>query len=129
MKIKWFGTVKQNKVILDDRKAFDACVCKLNDKRIELTISAYRKNRTTPQNKLYWKWIEIIANEVGEDDKDGLHNFFRAKFLIDKSKKLPIIKSTTQLTTKEFCGYMDKIERLVSQFGITLPHPDEVVFE
>ena len=89
----------------------------------EVIIQKPKKARTKPQNALYWKWMEFIGNELGYD-KDSMHATFKAMFLTDKSGKIPIVLSTTKLTTKRFSDYMAAIERKMNEIGITLPSPE-----
>lgn len=47
------------------------------------------------------------------------------KFLVDNSRKAPYVKSTTELDTKEFGEYIDKIKNFVSEFNIVIPSAEE----
>lgn len=78
-------------------------------------IKKATKKRSSDQNKYYWAIIAIIAKEVG-DDKDYIHESLRMKFLLDRSRKLPYIKSTTSLTTAEFGEYIEQIKNFMSTF-------------
>lgn len=46
-------------------------------------------------------------------------------FLLDRTKELPIVRSTTSLNSLEFMDYMMKIAERVGQVGISLPSPDD----
>lgn len=96
--------------------------------KIEIIIKRYRKKRTNRQNSLYWLWLNFIAEETGSDP-DELHVYFKSKYLLDRSGKIPVVKSTTRLTTVEFSEYMDKITREVANVGITLPNPEDLYME
>ena len=47
------------------------------------------------------------------------------KFLLDRSKKAPYVKSTANLNTTEFTIYVDNIRNWVAQYGIVIPDPDQ----
>ena len=48
-------------------------------------------------------------------------------FLTDRSKKLPLVRSTTLLTTSEFTQYLNKIETFcIQELEIKLPKPEEL---
>ena len=105
-------------------------------KEVVVNIEVYKYNRSIEQNKLYWKKIEIIANESGYS-KDELHGYFKYSFIAreflrnigqdtakltidsyirlnsesDIMQTLNHYVSTTVLTTKEFTEYIDKIEK------------------
>ncbi|MBI5402503.1 MAG: hypothetical protein HY959_03820 [Ignavibacteriae bacterium] len=96
----------------------------LNGQKVLVSVKKYYRSRSTKQNSLYWIWLTCIGNEIGEEPED-LHSTFKAMFLTDRSKKFPIVKSTTSLNTFEFMEYMEKIARKMADFNINLPNPDE----
>ena len=49
------------------------------------------------------------------------------KFLLDKTKKSPYVKSTAKLTTKEFINYVENIKDFVATFGIQIPDPYDFI--
>ncbi|MBT8449087.1 MAG: recombination protein NinB [Gammaproteobacteria bacterium] len=51
------------------------------DKPLEVVIRPYKRKRSLEQNKLYWKWLGIIAEETG-NDSDSLHFKLKAEFLV-----------------------------------------------
>ena len=78
--------------------------------------------RSLSQNKLYWKFLEIIEMETGNGAND-LHEYFRRvllppKFIKVMGKEVKIPKSTTELKKNEFADYLDKIS---SEVGIEIP--------
>ena len=79
--------------------------------------------RTLPQNAYYRKLIEIISKDIW-DDKDYIHESLRMKFLLDRSRKLPFVKSTTSLNTAEMTEYIENIKNFVSKFWLILPTAD-----
>lgn len=103
---------------------FKTYLSNLNGQKVLVSVKKYYRSRSTKQNSLYWVWLTCIGNEIGEEPED-LHSSFKAMFLTDKSKKFPIVKSTTSLNTFEFMEYMEKIARKMAEFNINLPNPDE----
>ncbi len=114
-----------------DLPAVLAAIAKLDlDKPWRVEIEPWRKKRSGRQNAYYWKCLEIIANETG-DDKDSLHTYFRRKFLSPVEKAVMgqttlCLRSTTDLNTAEFAEYMDRIIAEVGPFGIAIPSPEEM---
>lgn len=47
---------------------------------LEVVIRPYKASRSQQQNALYWKWLTIIADEIG-DTKDALHEQMKRRFL------------------------------------------------
>jgi hypothetical protein len=84
-------------------------------------VKAYKKDRTNEQNR-YLRWVvyKIIADYIWED-VDYIHWVLSMKFLVDKTKKMPYIKSTTKLNTIEFWDYIEKIKNFVSTYWILIP--------
>jgi len=120
----FFSRIQAGKLLLNNIKNFNDFLASQKDGVYEIRIKKWRKKRSLQQNNLYWLWIGIIAKDTGYDG-DELHTTFRGMFLTDESKKLPLIRSTTALTTMEFGQYLGKIERKMADMGISLPHPEE----
>ena len=94
------------------------------DGKFNIEIKRFRRNRSLQQNALYWSWLTIISIDTGYD-KEELHTTFRSMFLTDRRQKLPLIRSTTALNKIQFGQYLNKVERVASELGIELPHPEE----
>ena len=86
-------------------------------------IEKYYINRTTSQNAYYWKCLEIMWDDLWYTQKE-LHQVLSSMFLMDNNWPLPKIKSTTELTIKEFIDYIECIAVIAAQNGILLPHPE-----
>lgn len=122
-----------------------------------MTIQRYNASdmRTVKQNRLYWKWLTLIADFLG-DSKADLHFTYKKMFLVKiferddevfatmvnsirkvystGEKKMAegmhdfIVDnaSTTKATSKQFTEYLKDIEQFsIHDHKFTLPHPDE----
>ena len=118
----------------DKNKALNRISMLAMDKPWQVEIKPYKKNRSVSQNKLYWKWITCIGNEIGYMP-DELHAIMADKFLPDVfveygGKQIKQDKSTSRLNTKEFTEYLEKIDRFAAaELGIVLPSPDDLIYE
>ncbi len=122
---KFFGNVdSKGKLILEEQELFDVYLGSLVNSKVELTVKKFRKNRSLKANAYYWVCLSYIANEIGEELED-LHTTFKAMFLVDRTKPIPIVRSTTTLNSLEFMDYLIKIAERVGRIGITLPSPDD----
>ena len=123
------GTIDKGELILDNKDNFLSYLTSLQYKttpaKVTIRVDRVRKNRSLQQNSYYWVCITHIATEIGETAED-LHSTFKSMYLTDRTKKLPMVRSTTSLNTKEFMDYMEKISIKVSEFGIVLPNPDDM---
>ena len=124
MKNKFTGNVKEGKLTLDEQELFLFSLYEHENKKVVLTIEAKKNKRTTPQNKLYWQHLNWLEKEYGQA-KEELHDFFKAKFLFDKSGKIPVVRSTKNLSTVEFTEYLRKVEQFLNELSIYLPFEDD----
>lgn len=90
----------------------------------DFEFKPYKKDRTNEQNR-YLRWVvyKVIADFIWED-VDYIHWVMWMKFLVDRTKKMPYVKSTAKLNTTEFTEYIENIKNFVSTFGIYIPDPD-----
>ena len=102
-------------------------------KSYTVEITEKKVRRSIPQNSLLWLWLTAIEHETGNDRND-LHEFFKAKFLQPEQVELfgtTLNKySTTNLNTVQFKYYLDKIQQFASaELAITLPDPEDKYWE
>ena len=105
---------------------------------ITLTIEKKFRKRSNNQNAFYWGVLIPIISELlqdatgnffsSEETHDVLKSNCNYKELISENTgeitKIPI--STTELTTLEWLGYIEKVEHFVfDYFSVTLPKPNE----
>jgi hypothetical protein len=120
----------------------------------EAVIRPYKKDRSTLQNALYWKWLTVIGAELGES-KDDLHERFKEKWLVSiyerddpdfaamlqslravyrqgmrtealaLRKRIVALTSTTTATVVQMAEYMQSVEHFAAETGIRLPFPEE----
>ena len=127
--MKVFGTVKEGKLKLNNKRKFDDSLIEFEGKEVEIRIRERSANRSREQNSLYWKWVDIMAKEIGYT-KEEMHTLIKYKFLkrnvIDEDGvEQEIIKSTTTLTSKEFSLFMNELLYWSnSTFNINLPTND-----
>lgn len=96
---------------------------------MSVEIKEYRKNRSKSQNRLYWSWINVIANYTG-DVAEELHEHLKTILLGTVHRRVMgeeriLIRTTTSLSTGEFTEYLGRIELLAEKMQIRLPHPDD----
>ncbi len=92
-------------------------------------VVPFRRKRSLSQNSLYHLWKAVIADECGYTPNE-MHDILRREYLPVKVVKMKknthyLLKSTTDLNTKEFTDYLDTIHRDFSANGIILPQPGE----
>ena len=69
--MKAFGKIIKGKIVFDDRAKFLNDVAKFDDDiKIVIEVREAKDIRTNAQNRLWWKWIELIADETGNEKQE-----------------------------------------------------------
>ena len=94
-----------------------------------INISKVVKQRTYPQNKLFWLWATCIEKETGTERID-VHDYYCELFLrrhaTVNGKNVIITGGTSKLNTGQFADFLDKVQAdAASEFGIRLPNRDD----
>ena len=97
-------------------------------------VKKQRNTRSNNQNKYYWKCIiQPLANELGYLT-DEMHETLKVKFnsefqmlqMNDKTTGIQKVRSTTQMSTKGFEMYLERIRVwAMIDLGIRLQAPNE----
>ena len=124
--MKHYGKINKLKIDFLDEERFVEDLVRLEGKDIIFTILENKNFRTNAQNKLWWKYMQIMGADLGYS-KDEMHDICKLKFLkrerVEDGIKVEYLKSTAQLTKKEFNGLVDEvIIWAASTFSINLPN-------
>lgn len=116
-----------------DKQKVIEYINRLPDKKYTVKIDLKREIRSLPQNKLMWMWLNCISAETG-NDKNDLHDYFKDLWLPVKQvnvlgKWIEKTASTTELDSKQFTDYLNKIQQFANtDLGIVLPQPEDLHF-
>lgn len=98
----------------------------LPDGSYTITVQKAKKSRSLEQNKLYWKWIAIISEELGYYPEE-LHEAFTDQFApiyttrgLDGKPKQKRTR-TSQMSVEQMSKYMDRISHFCAEHSIKLP--------
>tara|TARA_R110002020_G_scaffold346394_2_gene560278 strand:+ start:1574 stop:1954 length:381 start_codon:yes stop_codon:yes gene_type:complete len=125
--LKLFGTIKNKKIVWDDKvKLVDGVGDFIDGTRVVVSIKEAKDVRTNQQNKLYWKWIEVIGDSLGYT-KEESHSLIKYKFLLREEiidgETNHYLKSTATLSKKEFSKLTHDILFWANDtFNIKLPN-------
>ena len=124
--MKHYGKINKLKIDFLDEERFVEDLVKLEGKDIIFTILENKDYRTNAQNKLWWKYMQILSTDLGFT-KDEMHDLCKIKFLkrerFEDGIKVEYLKSTAQLTKKEFKKLVDDVIIWAAQtFSINLPN-------
>ena len=127
------GSVRLGILKLADRNSFSVYLAKLEGKEVQVVVREPKSQRSLQQNRYYHGVVVAILSEHTGNSKLEMHNILRGLFLLDyivfNGNEIPIVKSTTDLNTKEFEEYLSEIRGWASQEdGIKcfIPEPNEV---
>ena len=125
----FFGNVENGKLTLDTPDLYEMYLGTLNG-RVRVDIGSHRKNRSLEQNAYYWGVCLTLASDNLGYTTEELHDTFKAMFLKDRiirqGRWLEIVRSTSNLDTKEMTNYIENVRRELAQLGIFVPSPKEL---
>ena len=125
--MKAFGKVLKGKIIFDDKANFIDEVAKFDDDvRIVIEVREAKDVRTNSQNRLWWKWMQILGDNLGYS-KTEIHDIAKYKFLLKEEmidgEIHQSLKSTTTLTKSEFNKLTQEVFYWANDtFQINLPN-------
>lgn len=134
--MKLFAQIKNKTFKILDEKILKDWAYWQNDGFYEVRIEKSFKKRTLNQNRYYFGvLVKNISDHTGYETEE-IHEVLKDRFLPKKfivitnnkgeKKETKINGSTTQLDTKEFEEYNEKIRRWAAQhLSIYLPEPNE----
>ena len=80
--MKHFGKIQKGKIVFDNKAEFLDSVGRMEDGvRVVIEIREAENVRTNQQNKLWWSWMSIIADELGYG-KQEIHDICKYRFLL-----------------------------------------------
>lgn len=115
----------------NDRSKLDEYVNSLpENSQLEITVSPVKDFRSLKLNRTYWMYLGMIGDYLGYT-KNEMHDYFKAKFLCTfmeiNGENTLTCPSTADLSTKEFCEYLEQIFHLcVEKFSLVLPDIEEI---
>ena len=124
--MKHYGKIKNLKIDFLDEERFVEDLLKFEGKDVVFMLSENKDFRTNSQNKLWWKYMHIMGGDLGYT-KNEMHDICKLKFLkrerFEDGMKVEYLKSTAQLTKKEFRELIDLVIIWAAQtFSINLPN-------
>ncbi len=100
---------------------------------VEILVKKRKSKRSLEQNRLWWVYMTILANETGMM-KDAMHEVCKYKFLKKETvieatgEIMEYIGSTTQLNKSEFADMIAELQQWAAEsLNIILPSPGEQI--
>ena len=90
-----------------------------------VVVDDRKESRRSCQNRLYWKWVSIIGDEVGYERQD-MHDLLVYDILgmttkTIHGKEIEALPSTHDMKVGDFSDYMERVSRFAANLGIRLP--------
>jgi len=95
------------------------------DKPLLVTVSELKETRRSQANRLYWKWVSAIGNELGYEGPE-MHDVLVLELLgmVYKqigNKTIQTLASTRDMKVGDFSDYMESVSRFAAKQNIRLP--------
>lgn len=126
-----YGKAVEGKPKIYDSYKIHDYVSKLPEgTQFELIIRPVLDSRSLKLNRTYWMYLTMVGDELGYS-KNEMHDYFKMKFLcehIEINGEITLsCKSTSDLSTKKFCEYLESIFFFCSsELGIVLPDIEDI---
>jgi hypothetical protein len=121
------GRVEGGKLTLQEQDRFNAYLASLGAQSVDVVVRTWRKPRSNNQNAYMWGVVYQLISETTGFTPDETHDAMRLMFLLDRSKDIPTLKSTTQLTTTDMELYLENIRQWAAEhLNCVIPLPNEV---
>lgn len=117
--------VQEGKKYMPQEQVYRSVMQNLKDGNYILSIKKLSKKRSLAQNSYYWFVMTLVADELGYEDPKDVHEGMKMQFLVDNSKRIPFIGSTTKLSTQEMADFMNRCFKFIEGLGIKIPSPEE----
>lgn len=121
----FYGRVIGGKVKLLNREGFDRYIQAMDGLEIDVLVRKHRKARTLRQNSYLWFMYGYIAERIDGHTKDTIHEAMGVLFRLDRSGPIPMVKSTTAMSTVEMNQYVERIHQFCAEtLDIVVPDPN-----
>ena len=129
--LTYYSDVKDSRLQKNVSEKIAHDLSHFNGKRVEIKIQRLKSTRSVQQNRLYWLYVTMIADELGYN-KNEMAEIIKYKFLkkerVDEgtAEVFEYIGSTTKLNKTEFADMVNSIIQWSAEtFNIILPAPNE----
>ena len=107
---KWLVTIKNNKVVFQDRETFDRHLIPMEGKQKHLIIKDIVKERSRQEEKYYRAVVVTMVAEAMDIPAHEAHELLKKMFLSVEEKssagyRYTRIQSTTELSDKAYRAY------------------------
>ena len=95
------------------------------DKPKKVEVDEWKETRRSCANRLYWKWVSIIGDELGYERKEMhrelVYDLLGMETIEVGGKTVETLPSTHDMNVSDFSDYMEKVSRWAGKMQIRLP--------
>lgn len=116
-----------------ERTAFKQRVNKLYEKGAIVQLAEVKAKRSLPQNAILHLWIAVIANTIGEYDREQVKSDIKS-ILLGKQTTYNCFTGeeeqreyrTSQMTKEQMQDFLTRLQHwALNELGVTLPSPED----
>lgn len=128
---KFKAQIDKGMLVMEDEEAFGLHLATLEGDDVSVTVRKWRTKRTSNQNRYLFGGVYPIISRSTGHTKDELHLFYKTMFLKKRvaimGKEYTVVRSTTDLNTKEFTEYIRSVKNhALRELDIFVPEPEEL---
>ena len=138
MKIAVRGIVRDGRIAIRDKRAYDLGVAKfLDGQEVTVKIEPAEKVRSIRQNNFWWGVVVPYFAEHCGYTHEEMHEALKTELLpvrhLLHDRNGEILRevvtpgSTAQLTTQQFNDPIERAQQLGAEMGIVIPDPNQAV--
>ena len=131
--VKWPAEVVAGKLFIHARPEFDRYIeANYEGKKVNVTLTEIRRQRSIPQNNYYWGVVIAIAADAMGCTPAEAHAILGEEFLkydklLNNGKTVTLVRSTSDLSTAEAEDYYRQCREFLSmECEAYVPLPNEV---
>lgn len=133
--------VRAGRIPVEASRAFGEAIRRMDGKEVVISLGKHVKKRSSPQNAYYWAVVVKICHEIfvdaGNDvEPEDVHRFlkefvggsiFAMVVCTPDGKRRTIIRSSTDLDTREMEDFLERCRAWAAENGREIPLPNEVL--
>jgi hypothetical protein len=135
--MKFFGSVKDGKLILSQKEALNQWVNSLDEKSVSIEIKEVGTRRSVQQNAYWWgvaiPYLQRGLTDLGWDlTAEEVHYFIKDKFLKKQivnnqtGEMTSMVGDTRTLSKKDFGEFLERVQRFAATtLSVIIPDPNE----
>jgi len=128
---RFFGTIRNSKLHLEDIDSYNSYLLTLEDKRVELVVKKEEIARTNQQSRYLFGVVYELISEATGYTKEEVHEMMKSILLKDhkevNGKSYTVVRSTSSLNTCEMSEYIENVKRFgATELQLNIPEASKI---